>query len=91
MSGPTRARAREGGVSGVSETACFGLDRSLRVLLDPNAGDDVATPRSSGAAEPACGYPRSPSDAPFVELHDRQSTVQLPTSNGAPPAASGTT
>ena len=47
--------------------------------------------RSSRSAEPACGYPRSASDAPLVELHDRQSTAQLPMSNGAPPAASGTT
>jgi hypothetical protein len=30
-------------------------------------------------------------DAPFVELHDRQRTAVLATSNGAPPAASGTT
>jgi hypothetical protein len=47
--------------------------------------------RSSRSAEPACGDPRSPSPAPFVELHDRQSTAQLPMSNGAPPAASATT
>jgi hypothetical protein len=30
-------------------------------------------------------------DAPFVELHDRHGTAVLPMSNGAPPAASGTT
>ena len=30
-------------------------------------------------------------DAPFVELHERHSTAVLPMSNGAPPAASGTT
>lgn len=47
--------------------------------------------RSSGSAEPACGDPRSPSPAPFVELHERQSTAQLARSKGAPPAASGTT
>ena len=44
VSGPTRGRAREGGVSGVSDDARFGLVRSLRVLVDPNAGDDVAAP-----------------------------------------------
>ena len=35
--------------------------------------------------------PRSGSGAPFVELQDRHSTAVLPMSNGAPPAASGTT
>jgi len=30
-------------------------------------------------------------DATFVELHEWQSTAQLPMSNGAPPAASGMT
>ena len=29
--------------------------------------------------------------APFMELQERQSTAVLPMSNGAPPAASGTT
>lgn len=32
-----------------------------------------------------------PVDAPLVELHERHSTDVLPTSNAAPPAASGTT
>ncbi len=40
--------------------------------------------------EPPVGTP-VPSDAPLVELHDRQSTAQLAMSSGAPPAASGTT
>jgi hypothetical protein len=30
-------------------------------------------------------------DAPFVELHERHSTAVFAMSNGAPPAASGTT
>ena len=37
------------------------------------------------------GYPPPSPDAPFLELHDRHSTALLPMSNGAPPAASGTT
>jgi hypothetical protein len=35
--------------------------------------------------------PSVSTDEPFVELHERHSTAVLPMSNGAPPAASGTT
>jgi len=55
----------------------------------PRAHDWEA--RTSRRTVFACGDPRSASPAPLVELHERQRTAQLPMSNGAPPAASGTT
>jgi len=47
--------------------------------------------RSAGKRPPVLATPPRSVDAPFVELHDRHSTAELPMSNGAPPAASGTT
>jgi len=47
--------------------------------------------RSGRTGVAAWATPPRSVDAPFVELHERQSTEQLPMSNGAPPAASGTT
>ena len=50
--------------------------------------------RAAPVSEPPSsdGLPRPPSvDAPLLELHERHSTDVFATSNGAPPAASGTT
>ncbi len=49
----------------------------------------LAARLATSATRPADPGGREPS--PLVELHDRQSTPQLAMSNGAPPAASGTT
>ena len=50
-------------------------------------------PRSASTTMPSGATPATEtgSDAPLVELHDRQSTAQLAMSSGAPPTASGTT
>jgi hypothetical protein len=47
--------------------------------------------RSAGIRVAAWATPPWSVDAPFVELQERQSTAVLATSNGGPPAASGTT
>ena len=47
--------------------------------------------RSAGIRVAIWATPPRSVDAPFVELHERQSTAALVMSNGAPPAASGTT
>ena len=51
----------------------------------------VARARSAGKRVAIWATPPRSVDAPFVELHERHSTAVLAMSNGAPPAASGTT
>ena len=57
----------------------------------PDDDTTVWRGRSGRKRDAAWATPPRSVDAPLVELHERQSTAQLPMSNGAPPAASGTT
>ncbi len=57
----------------------------------PGRAHTVARARSAGKRVATWATPPRSVDAPFVELHERHSTAVLAMSNGAPPAASGTT
>ena len=87
------------GMIGIVVTGCAASSSAPLAVASP----EVVCDRSQFQPPPdlTCGpaitaalavlAPAHPPDVPFVELHDRQSTAQLPMSSGAPPAASGTT
>jgi type I site-specific restriction-modification system R (restriction) subunit len=62
-----------------------------KFLPDERGDTHPVLSRSAGKCPPVWATPPRSVDAPFVELHERHSTAVLAISNGAPPAASGTT
>lgn len=60
-------------------------------IAKPGRAHTVAGRRSARRCFSTWATPAPCVDAPFVELHERHSTAVFPMSNGAPPAASGTT
>jgi hypothetical protein len=95
----TRCRLRGGAAPGRlrrrAPTTRVGLgDLQLPLTDEPrwlSASERRHAVRSGSKRGSLWATPPRSVDAPFVELHDRHSTAQLVMSNGAPPAASGTT